>query len=79
MNLSIEQIKGFASYLCREEKRAATQEKYLRHVQAFCVYAAGNVITKELVAAWKKQLVERGYANRYRAVTADCKSKTWIR
>ncbi len=64
MKLSTEQIKEFASYLCREEKSAATQEKYLRDVQTFSVYANGNEITKELVVAWKKQLVEDGYAVR---------------
>ena len=64
MKLSDEQIKDFANYLCREEKSLATQEKYLRDVQAFCVYADGNAITKELVIAWKKQLVEGGYAVR---------------
>ncbi len=64
MKLSTEQIKKFASYLCREEKSTATQEKYLRDVQGFCVYANGNEITKELVVAWKKQLVEDGYAVR---------------
>ena len=64
MKLSNEQIKEFANYLCREEKSTATQEKYLRDVQAFYVYADGNAITKELVIAWKKQLVESGYAVR---------------
>lgn len=64
MQLSIKQIKEFKNYLCREEKSAATQEKYQRDVQAFCVYADGNEITKELVIAWKKQLVEMGYAVR---------------
>ncbi len=64
MKLSIEQIKNFASYLCREEKSAATQEKYLRDVQAFYVYADGNKVTKELLVAWKKRLVEDGYAVR---------------
>ncbi len=64
MKLSTEQIKEFASYLCREEKSAATQEKYLRDVQAFCVYAGRNEITKELVVSWKKQLIENGYAVR---------------
>ncbi len=64
MKLSNEQIKEFANYLCREEKSAATQEKYLRDVQVFSVYAGGNEITKELVVAWKKQLVESGYAVR---------------
>ena len=64
MKLSNEQIKEFANYLCREEKSTATQEKYLRDVQAFSVYAGGDEITKELVVAWKKQLVESGYAAR---------------
>jgi len=64
MKLSTKQIKEFGNYLCREEKSTATQEKYLRDVQAFCVYADGKEITKELVIAWKKQLVENGYAVR---------------
>ena len=64
MKLSNEQIKEFSNYLCREEKSTATQEKYLRDVQAFCVYADSNEITKELVVAWKKQLVKSGYAVR---------------
>ncbi|WP_298017729.1 tyrosine-type recombinase/integrase [uncultured Dysosmobacter sp.] len=64
MTLSREQIKGFVNYLCREEKSAATQKKYLRDVQAFGVYASGTEITKELVVSWKKHLVEQGYAVR---------------
>lgn len=62
MKLSTKRIKEFANYLCREEKSTATQEKYLRDVQAFCKYADANDITKELVVAWKKQLIESGYA-----------------
>ena len=64
MKLSNEQIKEFANYLSREEKSTATQEKYLRDVQAFCVYADGNEINKELVVSWKKQLIESNYAVR---------------
>ena len=64
MKLSVISIKEFALNLRREEKSAATQEKYLRDVQAFCVYANGNEITKELVVAWKKQLFDSGYAVR---------------
>ena len=56
MKLSNKEIQEFANYLCREEKSAATQEKYLRDVRVFCVYADDNEITKELVVAWKKQL-----------------------
>lgn len=64
MKLSTENIKEFANYLRREEKSSATQEKYLRDVQAFCVYVDGNEITKEQVIAWKRQLMESGYAVR---------------
>ena len=64
MKLKTEQICAFAQYLSREEKSLATQEKYLRDVYAFYTYAGGRDIQKELVVAWKKQLVERGYAVR---------------
>ena len=64
MKLSAANIKEFADYLRQEEKSAATQEKYLRDVRSFCVYADGNEITKELVVGWKQNLVERGYAVR---------------
>lgn len=64
MRLYVEQIKEFSKHLCREEKSTATVEKYLRDARAFCVYADGNEITKELVVGWKKQLVENGYAVR---------------
>ena len=64
MKLTVNNIKEFADYLCREEKSAATQEKYLRDVRSFSVYADGREITKELVVAWKKKLVEIGYAVR---------------
>ena len=64
MKLKAEFIYGFAQYLNREEKSLATQEKYLRDVRAFCSYADGRDIKKELVIAWKQQLVEQGYAVR---------------
>lgn len=64
MILSTEQICEFAKYLCREEKSAATQEKYLRDVQAFSTYLGGVEITKERVIEWKKHLVDQGYAVR---------------
>lgn len=64
MKLTNEQIGEFANYLCREEKSAATQEKYLRDVWGFCAYVGDAELTKELVIAWKKYLVEEGYAVR---------------
>ena len=64
MILTNEKIHELANYLHREEKSAATQEKYLRDVRAFCEYTNGNEISKELVVDWKKHLVEQGYAVR---------------
>lgn len=64
MRLSTETIKMFAHYLSQEEKSAATQEKYLRDVRAFALYADNKEVTKELVICWKKQLTKKGYAVR---------------
>ena len=64
MRLSTKQILEFANYLFREEKSKSTQEKYLRDARVFCKYANKKEITKELVIAWKKQLVDNGYAVR---------------
>jgi site-specific recombinase XerD len=64
MILTNERICELSNYLRREEKSAATLEKYLRDVQAFCEYADGSELTKELVVAWKKHLIDRGYAVR---------------
>ena len=64
MKLLAEHIQEFENYLRREEKSTATQEKYLRDIRAFCVYLGDNEITKELVVAWKKRLVDSGYAVR---------------
>lgn len=62
--LKQEQISQFSAYLFREEKSAATQEKYLRDVGAFCRFASGQVVTKELMVAYKQNCVEQGYAVR---------------
>ena len=64
MILTNDAICEFGNYLRCEEKSAATQEKYLRDVRAFCEYTCGNKISKELVVDWKKYLVEQGYAVR---------------
>ena len=58
------QIQDFFDYLVREEKSNATCEKYIRDVHAFWMFAGNNQVTKELVVAWKKELVEKGYAVR---------------
>lgn len=58
------QIQEFAAYLAREEKSTATCEKYLRDVGCFVRFAGEQAVTKETVVAWKKELVDRGYAVR---------------
>lgn len=62
--LTREQINDFSDYLYREEKSSATREKYLRDVRAFCAYAGGESVAKDLVLAWKKYLIDTGYAVR---------------
>ncbi|MBE6940838.1 MAG: integrase [Ruminococcaceae bacterium] len=64
MIVTTQHLRDFALYLYREEKSAATQEKYLRDARSFCAYAEGREVTKELVVAWKKQLMARGYGIR---------------
>lgn len=64
MKLSVTNIKEFANHLCREEKSTATREKYLRDAKSFCMYADGSEITKELVMAWKQELITKEYAVR---------------
>ena len=64
MKLTNELIQDFAKHLRYEEKSAATIEKYLRDIRAFCVYTSDKAISKELVVVWKKHLVETGYAVR---------------
>ena len=62
--IGTQNVREFRTWLVREEKSAATVEKYLRDVQAFQVYAKGRGVTKDLVMAWKESLVAEGYAAR---------------
>lgn len=62
--LTGDRISAFCQYLIREEKSTATVEKYLRDARAFAVYAGGKTVTKEMMMAYKKDLLERGYAVR---------------
>lgn len=64
MELTTRQIEEFADYLVCDEKSVATQEKYLRDVQSFHAFLGNREIIKEEIVAWKKQLVENGYAVR---------------
>lgn len=55
--LRVENIADFQAYLVREEKSAATVEKYLRDTREFLAFAGEKEVTKELVMAWKESLV----------------------
>lgn len=57
-------LKDFEQNLINEEKSPATMEKYLRDITAFCGYAQGRPVTKELAISYKTDLVAKGYAAR---------------
>jgi len=57
-------LTTYREYLFREEKSAATVEKYLRDARAFVVFAGEKEITKELTVAFKKSLEDQKYAIR---------------
>lgn len=57
-------LTAFEEHLLREEKSAATVEKYLRDARAFVLYAEGKTVTKELTVAYKKSLADAGYKPR---------------
>lgn len=59
-----ELIDSYHKTLIREEKSAATVEKYLRDVRDFFAFIRQSELTKELVMAYKQRLVERQYAVR---------------
>lgn len=59
-----ELIEAFGQMLIREEKSAVTIEKYLRDARAFFAFAGQVVLNKELVMAYKQQLIEQQYAIR---------------
>lgn len=62
--LSPQHLNAFRENLIREEKSAATIEKYLRDAGAFLAYSVGLNITKEHTVSYKRSLQEQGYAIR---------------
>ncbi len=62
--LTGKEIERFRDHLRQDEKSENTQEKYIRDVTAFVAYANGREITKETVIAYKRNLIETGYAVR---------------
>lgn len=55
------ELTRFTGYLRREERENSTIESYLRAARQFAAWLDGRVVTKELAAAWKAQLLEQGY------------------
>ncbi|MFR8012619.1 MAG: tyrosine-type recombinase/integrase [Clostridia bacterium] len=54
-------LTRFRRELVRQERSAATVEKYLRDVGQFGAWLQGRAVTPEAVAAWKRELLARGY------------------
>ena len=57
-------IREYKAYLIREEKSQATCEKYVRDVCNLEEFIDGKPVTKELLCAWKKHLLDNGYGVR---------------
>ena len=62
--LNTQHLQLFREHLVREEKSAATVEKYLRDAGAFLAYSLDRSITKEHAVSYKRSLQEQGYAIR---------------
>lgn len=60
--LTERQIQAFQTKLYQEEKSSATVEKYLRDARAFSIFVGDEPVTKERMMAYKRRLVEQGYA-----------------
>lgn len=61
LEIAEKEVARFAGYLRREEREASTIESYLRAARRFATWLDGRVVTKELAATWKTQLLEQGY------------------
>lgn len=55
-------IRGFSQHLEHDEKSQATIDKYHRDVMAFWAVVGDEPLTKEIVMAYKKHLIEQSYA-----------------
>lgn len=55
-------IAGFREQLVKQEKSVATVAKYIRDTGIFLRYALHRPITKALTVAYKKHLIDMGYA-----------------
>ena len=55
-------LAAFARHLQSRERSAGTIEKYLRDVEALGGWLDGEPVTRERTAAWRDDLLGRGYA-----------------
>ena len=56
--LTKKQIAAYTKFLRREERAAATVEKYCRDILTFTAWLEEKPVTKEVVAQWKRHLLE---------------------
>ena len=61
-NITVEHIQAFIPYLRQEERAEGTLEKYVRDLSAFAQWLENAPVTKEAATAWKKHLLQTGYA-----------------
>ena len=54
-------VTAFLRHLEVEERSRGTREKYLRDIRAFRLWLADRPVTKDHMAGWKGELLERGY------------------
>ncbi len=60
--LTKELILQYREHLKREERSEATIEKYMHNLHQFTEWSDGKIITKEIVRAWKENLIQSGCA-----------------
>ena len=72
--ITAEAIEAFETHLLREEKSAATVEKYLRDVRAFSEYLDGTEISKAVVIRYKSVLTGRYQARSVNSILASLNS-----
>ena len=61
--IEFKMIKIYRTHLIEEEKSQATIEKYIRDVTAFCKWASGQEIDKQLCLKYKAELMKQ-YADK---------------
>ena len=72
--MSEELILSYRRYLVRDEKSAATVEKYLRDVRAFSEFAGHREVTKDTVIEYKNALLENYAARSVNSMLASVNS-----